>query len=625
LKPLTVLSIAYPLAPVSTDAIGGAEQVLAALDGALTAAGHQSIVIACEGSRVTGELVPVAREDGILDEAAKCRAHTHVRGAIEEALHRFNPDLVHMHGIDFHEYLPPDRVPVLVTLHLPPEWYPPEIFQSARARTYLHCVSASQRRRCPRQTRLLPDIPNGVALPEPEQTVKERYALALGRICPEKGFHLALDAGTAAGIPVHVAGQVYAYEAHQQYFERELAPRFLSNRHRFLGPVGQARKTELLARARCVLVPSLAAETSSLVAMEALAAGTPVIAFANGALPEIVEHGRTGFLVEDVKGMAQALTAVDQIDRAICRSAARERFSLERMTARYLHLYAQIALEPDWESLFDRCPSATPFQHPAWVLAWWREFGGEQWNTVTTWCDGRLQAIAPLFEWEGRYVFIGSGITDYNDVLTEPGAALNLPSPLELTDVPPQSSLLDAVEAQPCSPCPVALLGPVPSKLHKNLRYSLRRLQSLGEVRLERAMPETLDEFLDALFRWHAARWNTRDQPGVLSDARVQSFHRHVAAAFLRAGMLRLYGLRISGELCGALYCFARNGRVYYYASGFDPALEPYSPGSLMIWHAWEEARAAGDREFDFLRGSESYKYAWGAEDRWTMTVRVAR
>jgi CelD/BcsL family acetyltransferase involved in cellulose biosynthesis len=282
---------------------------------------------------------------------------------------------------------------------------------------------------------------------------------------------------------------------------------------------------------------------------------------------------------------------------------------------------SNLVWSPEWEALFDRCAWATPFQHPAWILAWWRHFGADRWATVTTWCDDRMHAVLPLFEWQGRHVFIGSGITDYNDVLAEPGANLNLPSPVELTDLPAHSPLLEAVEAQPCAPCPVARLGPPPAKLLKNLRYSLRRLHAAGEVRIERATPETLDDFLDALFRWHTARWQIRRQPGVLSDARVTAFHREVAPAFLKAGMLRLYGLRVNGELRGSLYCFARNGRVYYYASGFDPELSPYSPGSLMILHAWEEARAADDYEFDFLRGSEAYKYAWGAEDRWTMTI----
>ncbi|HET8547032.1 MAG TPA: GNAT family N-acetyltransferase [Bryobacteraceae bacterium] len=620
MKPLTVLSVAYPLAPVGADSVGGAEQILAAIDSALVAAGHRSLVIAREGSEISGQLIPIPACAGVLDEDAKRRAHQDTRAAIERALRGFNPDLVHMHGVDFYEYLPPPGVPVLVTLHLPPEWYPPEVLHPSRPRTYLHCVSAAQRRRCPRQARLLPDIPNGVAVHAGSST-KQNYALALGRICPEKGFHLALDAGTAAGVPVYIAGQVYAYEAHQNYFDRELAPRLSQDGHRFLGPVGREHKRELLTEARCVLVPSLVAETSSLVAMEALAAGTPVVAFECGALPEIVEHGRTGFIVHDVNGMAEAIRQIDQIDSAECRRVARENFSLERMIARYFHVYEQLALEPHWEALFERCPWATPFQHPAWVLGWWRNFGGERWSTVTTWRDGRLAGLAPLFEWEGRHVFIGSGVTDYNDVLAEPGAELNLPSPVELTDLPPHSPLLGHFKGERGSPCPVARLRPAPPKLQKNLRYSLRRLQCLGDVRIERATAETLDPVLDALFRWHTARWQTRGQSGVLDDGQIQAFHREIAPAFLAAGMLRLYGLRINGELRGALYCFARNGRVYYYVSGYDPELASCSPGSLMIWHAWEEARAAGDHEFDFLRGSEPYKYAWGAEDRWTMKV----
>jgi CelD/BcsL family acetyltransferase involved in cellulose biosynthesis len=621
LKPLTILSVAYPLAPVSIDAVGGAEQILAALDRGLTEAGHRSIVVAAEGSQVSGVLVPIPRRHGVLDEDTKHRARLDTRVAITHALEQFQPDLVHLHGIDFHEYLPPPGPPVLVTLHLPPDWYPPEVFSLSRPRTYLHCVSAAQRACCPAQAKLLPDIANGVAIPDGNPAAKQDYALALGRICPEKGFHLALDAGTTAGVPVYLAGQVYAYEAHQRYFEDEIAPRLSPDRHRFLGPVGVTRKRELLAQARCVLVPSLVAETSSLVAMEALAAGTPVIAFRSGALPEIVEHGRTGLLVDDAGGMSDALKQIDEISPAECRRAARERFSRDRMIARYLNVYEQLALEPHWEALFDRSPCATPFQHPAWVLAWWRQFGGDRWSTVTSWQDGRLAAIAPLFEYAGRHLFIGSGITDYNDMLAEPGAALDLPAPLELTDLPSHSPLLERFEAQPCSPCPVASLGPISAKLEKNLRYSLRRLQTIGEVRFERATAETLDEILDALFRWHTARWQTRGESGVLTDAQVHAFHRQVAPAFLAAGMLRLYGLRVAGELRGALYCFARSGRVYYYLSGFDPELASCSPGSLMIWHAWEEARSAGDLEFDFLRGSEPYKSAWRANDRWTVKI----
>jgi glycosyltransferase involved in cell wall biosynthesis len=340
--------------------VGGAEQILSVLDRALTAAGHRSVVVACEGSQVSGTLRPIPRYDGTLDEGTKRGAQQETRAAIDRALSEFAVDLVHMHGIDFETCLPAAGPPVLVTLHLPPELYPPHMFRPSRPRTYLHCVSASQRLSCPPNARMLPDIPNGVEESSMAAAVpRADFALALGRICPEKGFHLAMDAGSMAGVPVCVAGQVYGYEAHQRYFETELAPRFAANGHRFLGPVGLERKRELLAQARCVLVPSLIAETSSLVAMEALAAGTPVIAFANGALPDIIEHGRTGFLVDNVEAMAEAMRRVGELDPEDCRRAARERFSIDRMTARYLHLYEQLALEPHWEALFDLAWCAT--------------------------------------------------------------------------------------------------------------------------------------------------------------------------------------------------------------------------------------------------------------------------
>src|SRR5207253_163771 len=110
------------------------------------------------------------------------------------------------------------------TLHLPPHWYPPEIFRLERPRTYLNCVSRSQRGQCPAGSArsLLDEIENAVPIDHlASRCGKRRFVVAMGRICPEKGFHLALDAAARAGAPMFLAGSVFPYEDHRRYFQEQ--------------------------------------------------------------------------------------------------------------------------------------------------------------------------------------------------------------------------------------------------------------------------------------------------------------------------------------------------------------------------------------------------------------------
>lgn len=345
MRRLTVLSVAYPLAAVGPDAVGGSEQVLSAIDRALVAEGHRSIVVAIEGSAACGELAAYSAppSDRAIDEAIASAQRARVDATIRRVLAQEKIDLVHMHGLDFHFYLPPPGPPVLATLHLPPDWYPARVWETARPNTWLNCVSQDQVDHTRPNPRLLPPIPNGVpvGLLGAIELRKRAYALMLSRVCPEKGLHLALRAAHAADSALLIGGEIFPYPLHQDYFANEVAP-LLDRRRRYLGPLPFARKRRLLAGARCLLVPSLVAETSSLVAMEAASCGTPVIAFRSGALPEVVEDGRTGFLVDDASGMAAAMARVGDIDPVLCRQMARERFSLERMTDAYIARYHEL-------------------------------------------------------------------------------------------------------------------------------------------------------------------------------------------------------------------------------------------------------------------------------------------
>ncbi len=339
---LTVLSVSYTLAQVAANTAGGAEQVLATLDAALVRVGHRSLVLAPAGSRCQGLLVPVSVPGNILTEAAKQEARRAFRASLNRVLDTYPVDVVHMHGLDFNEYLPDRDIPIVVTLHLPLSWYAPDALQFSRS-VRLVCVSDSQAASVPRGVEIAKTISNGIDLEQFRAARKKSdYALVISRICPEKGVHLAIEAAGQAGMDLIIAGSVFEYPEHRRYFDSMIKPR-LNNRIRFIGSVGGDRKADLLAGARCLLIPSLAPETSSLVAMEAMASGTPVIAFRNGALPEIVSDRRTGFLVSDVEEMAQAISDVNSISPLVCRAEAERKFSSLTTIRRYFELYESIA------------------------------------------------------------------------------------------------------------------------------------------------------------------------------------------------------------------------------------------------------------------------------------------
>lgn len=347
---LTVLSVAFPFAPVGPVAVGGAEQILSTLDCALHRARHVSLVVACEGSRPAGSLFHFSMPHGkVLEKSDQIWCRNQVQRAIDRALASHPVDLIHMHGLDFYEYTLPAEIPVLVTLHLPIAWYPADKLKRFHNSVHFCCVSESQRLSCPPELRNSAVIENGTPLPPFEHTPRADFALVLGRICPEKNGHAALEAGNIAGTRVLLGGQVFPYHEHLQYFAEKIEPvlrRSPGNvEHEFLGPLEPDRRQRLLSSAKCLLHPTLAPETSSLVAMEALAAGTPVIAYRSGALPQIVEHGVTGFLVDSVEEMADALGKVHTISSEACRRAAEQRFSSERMVSAYLQMYRSILYE----------------------------------------------------------------------------------------------------------------------------------------------------------------------------------------------------------------------------------------------------------------------------------------
>ncbi|MGH9226335.1 MAG: glycosyltransferase family 4 protein, partial [Acidimicrobiales bacterium] len=169
---------------------------------------------------------------------------------------------------------------------------------------------------------------------------KGDYCLFLGRMNPDKGAHRAAVAARKAGVNLVMAGKCREPWEHQ-FFDQEIAPH-LGADIRYVGEVPHEEKVRLLAGARCTLFPIRWNEPFGLVMLESLACGTPVLAFREGAAPEVIEHGKTGFLCEDEADMAEAIAAVDTLDRAKCRAATEGYFSMDRCVREHLELFEEL-------------------------------------------------------------------------------------------------------------------------------------------------------------------------------------------------------------------------------------------------------------------------------------------
>jgi CelD/BcsL family acetyltransferase involved in cellulose biosynthesis len=294
-------------------------------------------------------------------------------------------------------------------------------------------------------------------------------------------------------------------------------------------------------------------------------------------------------------------------------------------------------LRSEWQVLWRRSSTATPFQSPDWLIPWWRYFGAGRLCVLVLRQDERLVGIAPFFansEDPRTLRLLGAGNTDYLDVLTSDGAERESVEAIYeylrkscwcdkiwLENLRPESLLLttntnrEFVECvQEQDVCPVLRL---PSSVTPhNLNYYQRKLATLGEVTIESAREDNFAELFDAFVKLHQARWRMTDMPGMLHEDEVRLFLHDAAAGLLANGALRLYALRVDRRIVASLYGFHHARRTYYYLGGFDPEFKQYSPGTILVSHAIAEATRERANEFDFLRGREDYKYRWGAVDR---------
>ena len=322
---------------------GGTERVVSYLTEELVRQGHDVTLFASGDSRTAANLRPVSERALRIGSGPLSNPLAYHLLEAEYVLQGADQfDVIHSH-IDFplFPHIRRRKLPALTTLH--GRLDQPDLFPLFREFRDMRLVSISNAQRTPMPwARWVATVHHG--LPEDllsPGTGAGQYLAFLGRVSPEKGLAQAIQISRRAGLPLRIAAKVDGID--QQYFEKNIK-RLLDQPHvEFLGEIGEREKQHFLGEAAALLLPVVWPEPFGLVMIEAMACGTPVIAFPHGSVTEIIEDGVTGFLVPDAEAAARAVQRIPTLSRARCRAVFAERFSARRMCDAYLRVYTEIA------------------------------------------------------------------------------------------------------------------------------------------------------------------------------------------------------------------------------------------------------------------------------------------
>ena len=321
---------------------GGTERIVSYLTEALIRQGHDVTLFASGDSETAARLIPVCHRSLRLDERSMDQLAHHVLllEQVSKRAHEF--DVIHFH-IDYLHF-PVSRllrIPHVTTLHGRldiPDLAP--LYNEFRE-TPVVSISNSQREPVP-WANWQATVYHGL----PEDLLRFRseagkYLAFLGRICPEKRVDRAIEIAKQTGIPLKIAAKIDPVD--KRYFKRVVQP-LLRNCSiaEWVGEISDQQKDEFLGNAYALLFPIDWPEPFGLVMIEAMACGTPVIAYEGGAVAEVIEQGRTGFIVTELEDAIEAVRRVPDLSRARCRQVFEKRFTATRMARDYVKVYMRI-------------------------------------------------------------------------------------------------------------------------------------------------------------------------------------------------------------------------------------------------------------------------------------------
>ncbi len=322
---------------------GGSERVVSWLTEELVGMGHEVTLFASGDSRTSARLVPVC--DKALWRDSQCREtlphHVRMMNLVFDDASRF--DVIHFHCDYIHFPLVRRyRCPSVTTLH--GMIHPHDLENLFREYSDVPLVSISNSQRSTATSAawcgtVYHGLPENLHTYHSEQG---EYLAFLGRISPEKGVDRAIEIARRTGLRLKIAAKIY--DEDRRYYESIIRPVLENNAGlvEFVGEVGGAAKDEFLGRARGLLFPINWPEPFGLVMIEALACGTPVIAWNNGSVPEVIENGVNGFIVDSLEEATSCVGKLATIRREDCRSTFAAKFCSRRMAADYLRIYETV-------------------------------------------------------------------------------------------------------------------------------------------------------------------------------------------------------------------------------------------------------------------------------------------
>ena len=320
---------------------GGTERVVSHLTESLVEQGHEVTLFATGDSATRARLVPGWPRGLRLDGRSHDHDGPHDRQLAEVLRLREHFDVIHFHT-DFRqaELVRRYRLPAVTTLHGRLDL--PEVAQAVRAYPELPLVSISDAQRTPvPRANWLATVHHGL----PRSLLQGRsgrgqYLAFLGRISPEKRCDRAIEIAKRLNLPLRIGAKIDPMD--QAYYTERIEPLMSHPLVKFVGEIGEHDKNEFLGNAIALLFPIDWPEPFGLVMIEAMACGTPVVAFRNGSVPEVLEHGVTGFIVDNIDDAVAATARCAQLDRRRIRACFEQRFSAERMARDYRRVYEQV-------------------------------------------------------------------------------------------------------------------------------------------------------------------------------------------------------------------------------------------------------------------------------------------